>query len=87
MEIGTILPRGEHSFPFEFVLPSDIPSTFNGCEGALKYYLEASLIWMDKSRSTLVLDPVECFELISIVSQIDLNENDALKVKISNKIP
>lgn len=42
---------------------------------------------MDKSRSTLVLDAEECFELISIVSQIDLNENEALEVKISNKIP
>eukprot|EP00116_Pleurobrachia_bachei_P008317 sb/3468579/ len=39
------LPRGAHVFEFSYLLPSDIPSSFEGNYGNVRYFLMAQLDW------------------------------------------
>ena len=38
------LPIGEHNFPFSFQLPQNIPSSFRGGVGKIKYKVEARIV-------------------------------------------
>ena len=44
------LPIGEHTFPFSFQLPQDVPPSFVGKHGHVKYEIEAKIF---KTASTL----------------------------------
>lgn len=38
-----MIPIGNSRFPFEIILPTGIPSSFEGEHGSVKYFLEATL--------------------------------------------
>ena len=45
------LPVGEHYFPFSFQLPQNIPSSFEGAYGRVRYELEARVVHSDTVNS------------------------------------
>ena len=63
------LKVGKHEFPFSFTLPKDIPSTFEGSHGNVRYYAQAGF----------ELDYI--FErAFTVVALVDLNLNPEAKV-------
>lgn len=40
---GIVLPAGNHCFPFEYILPRNLPSTYEGRWGQAKYVVKAAL--------------------------------------------
>ena len=42
-EDGIVLTADNHSIPFEYQLPRDLPSTFSGRWGQIKYVVKAKL--------------------------------------------
>lgn len=38
-----VLPAGNHTMPFELPVPSDLPSSFEGTHGYVRYWLECIL--------------------------------------------
>jgi hypothetical protein len=38
-----VLPAGEHSFPFSMILPDQLPSSFEGQYGYVRYTVEATI--------------------------------------------
>ncbi|XP_005092054.1 arrestin domain-containing protein 17 [Aplysia californica] len=38
-----VLPAGNHCMPFELPVPSDLPSSYEGCHGYVRYWLECVL--------------------------------------------
>ena len=60
------LQSGEHSFPFSFLLPQELPSSFEGQSGSVRYYTKAvvDIPWgVD----------LECKKMFSIIGNVDLN--------------
>lgn len=40
---GAMLHEGSHYFPFEFTLPSHLPSSFKGKHGRLRYFVRMTI--------------------------------------------
>lgn len=67
-----VLPGGEHSFPFEVRLPEDnLPTTFEGKHGHVKYWLKAILDrpWKDE---------IKIVEPFTVTERIDVNQPEFL---------
>lgn len=67
-----VLPSGEHSFPFEVRLPEDnLPTTFEGKHGHVKYWLKAILDrpWKDE---------IKIVEPFTVTERIDVNQPEFL---------
>ncbi len=62
-----VLPAGRYQYPFQFQLPSSLPSSFEGAHGNVRHYLKATI---DKpwkfDHSTK--------RQITIISIVDLNQ-------------
>lgn len=43
MGSDTHLMAGEHAFPFNFMLPISVPSSFEGAHGNVRYYAKANI--------------------------------------------
>ena len=69
----TELKVGNHEFPFSFTLPKDIPSTFEGSHGNVRYYAEA-VIDLEWRFDHNVMCP------FTVVAQVDLNLDPEAKV-------
>lgn len=55
------LPEGRHEFDFRFVLPTlDLPTSFEGCAGSVRYFLKAEL----EESSKLTHRSVRAFSVI-----------------------
>lgn len=68
-----VLPSGEHSFPFEVRLPEDnLPTTFEGKHGHVKYWLKAILDrpWKDE---------IKIVEPFTVTERIDVNQAEFLR--------
>lgn len=68
-----VLSPGEHSFPFEFRLPeANLPSTFEGKHGYVKYWLKAILDRPWKDDMTVV-------EPFTVTERVDVNLPEFLR--------
>jgi sporulation-control protein spo0M len=61
-----VLPAGEHSFPFSMILPNDLPSSFEGQYGYVRYTVEATL-------DPLLKDDNEVKAAFTVLLLLDLN--------------
>ena len=63
-----VLSAGEHSFPFEFRIPEEnLPSTYEGKHGHVKYWLKAILDRPWKEDKTVV-------EAFTVTEKVDVNQ-------------
>ncbi|KAK6177173.1 hypothetical protein SNE40_015329 [Patella caerulea] len=51
------LGRGAHEYPFQYQLPTDIPSSFNGVYGNITYLTKVSLECEDERHNLIVSEP------------------------------
>ncbi|KAJ7372511.1 hypothetical protein OS493_019020 [Desmophyllum pertusum] len=68
-----VLSPGEHSFPFEFRLPEEnLPTTFEGKHGHVKYWLKAILDrpWKDDMK---IIEP------FTVTEKMDVNQPEFLR--------
>lgn len=73
----TSLAAGQHSFPFEYILPIDLPSTFTGQSGKIYYTMRATL----KYIGVLSFKRSESVDVeFTVISSLDLNRIVALRV-------
>jgi hypothetical protein len=61
-----VLPAGEHSFPFSMILPDQLPSSFEGQYGYVRYTVEATLYQRLK-------DDLEVNATFTVLLLLDLN--------------
>lgn len=67
-----VLAAGEYSFPFEFRIPEDnLPTTFEGKHGCVKYWLKAIIDRPWKEDKTVM-------EALNVVERIDVNQPEFL---------
>ena len=62
-----VFPEGDHSLPFVFQLPSDLPTSFEGKHGSIKYYVKATIL-----RCTLQSDD-HSETHFTIINNVDIN--------------
>ena len=62
------LPVGLHAFPFSFILPANLPSSFEGQHGHVRYYVETKLV----RSGFFTLTKKKQF--VTINSLVDLNQ-------------
>lgn len=72
------LPEGRHTFPISFILPKDLPTSFEGRWGYVRYTVK------------VIIDRPWRFDhqfkfAITVLSVYDLNLYPALKVTINRK--
>lgn len=58
---------GKYEYPFRFVLPKNIPSTYNGSHGNIRYYLKANI------DIPMAPDP-EDERVFTVMAPIDFND-------------
>src|SRR6218665_1678783 len=67
MDKDPLLPAGEHSFPFDCKLPLELPSSFEGQFGRVRYLAKAVI-----ERATWKSNVV-CKRAFTVLSGLDLN--------------
>lgn len=67
------LPAGEHNYPFTFVVPPHVPSSFEGEFGHVRYTIKAVLDrpWKFDQETKMVF---------TVISPLDLNLDPEMKV-------
>ena len=75
---GICLPMGTHSFPFEYALGRDLPPTYGGRWGQVRYAAKAIL------HRPWKFDIVREKEIV-VQSLVDLNNEPELAVSCSRK--
>jgi hypothetical protein len=70
-----VLPAGEHSFPFSMILPDDLPSSFEGQYGYVRYTVQAIL-------DPLLKDDHEVQADLTVLLLLDLNLDPLNRVSI-----
>lgn len=73
---GFLFAAGNHGFQFDYTLPSDLPSTFEGRWGEIKYSVKATL------RRPCRFD-IEREAELTVSAHVDLNEDPELAVSSS----
>lgn len=63
------LSEGQHEIPFEFDLPIDLPCSFEGQYGHVRYYVEAKL-----ERSGIFTPTKRKRQYVTVLSLVDLNK-------------
>ncbi|XP_068622640.1 arrestin domain-containing protein 2-like [Battus philenor] len=69
-----VLPAGQHSIPFAFQIPYNVPSSFDGDKGNITYKITASV----ELPPTFIQQLVKTFE---VVAPMDLNKDTTGDVK------
>jgi hypothetical protein len=64
---------GEHSFPFHYTLPANLPASFHGRFGYIRYFCEAIL-----ERSAF--PNIQCQTMFSVSSIADVNMDPKAEV-------
>ena len=79
---GCVLAAGNHGFQFDYTLPSDLPSTFEGRWGEVKYVVKATL------KRPCRFD-IEREAALTVTAHLDLNDEPELSVSqcCSHSIP
>ena len=73
-EAETELSVGNHAFPFSFELPANIPSSFEGKHGHVRYKITAAID-----------DPQKKTELVfTVLTPYDLNKKEEAQVRVPN---
>ncbi|KAK4289898.1 hypothetical protein Pmani_037160 [Petrolisthes manimaculis] len=75
-DFGDNIPQGEHTFPFQFLLPHNLPSSFEGVCGHVRYEAEArgELEWTD--------EPPTAKDTFKVINFIDLTQEPAMADKL-----
>ena len=73
--ITEVLAAGEHSFPFSMILPNDLPSSFEGQYGYVRYTVEGTL-------DPLLKDDHEVKAAFTVLLLLDLNLDPFNRVSI-----
>ncbi|VVC98791.1 unnamed protein product [Leptidea sinapis] len=74
----TLLPAGPHTIKFSYQLPYNIPSSFNGEKGSIKYCMTAYLEYPEGHHDKLTAD-------FDIVDPLDLNTIECLRKPIETE--
>ncbi|XP_038222081.1 arrestin domain-containing protein 1-like [Zerene cesonia] len=72
----TTLPAGPQSISFSYLIPSNVPSSFQGAKGQVKYTIKAYLEYPDSTRYELTTD-------FDVIAPLDLNTIDCIKNPIA----
>ncbi|CAG4935943.1 unnamed protein product [Colias eurytheme] len=72
----TTLPPGPQSINFSYLIPSNVPSSFQGAKGQVRYSVRAYLDYPDTTRDELVAD-------FDVIAPLDLNTVDCIKTPIA----
>lgn len=70
------LPSGSHSIPFEFHLPADCPTSYEGSIGRVRYYVSARIRKLYEIEHTTM-------KLFTVINHLDVNNDLRLQVDIS----
>jgi len=73
---GVILAAGNHGFQFDYTLPRDVPGTFQGRWGDIKYTVKATL------RRPCRFD-IEREAELTVRAHLDVNDDVDLLVSVS----
>ena len=59
---GPGLPPGQHVLPFSLILPSNLPSSFEGEHGSVRYYVKANIVrdwkWDHKVKQHIMVNGI-----------------------------
>ena len=59
---GPGLPPGQHILPFSLLLPSNLPSSFEGDHGSVRYYVKADIVrdwkWNHKVKQHIMVNGI-----------------------------
>lgn len=69
-----VLAAGHHSLPFEFHLPADCPTSYEGSIGRVRYYVSAKIRKMYEIEHTTM-------KLFTVIHHLDLNNDLRLLVR------
>ena len=69
---STELQIGSYEFPFSFTLPQNIPSSFDGPHGSVRYYVEVVIDRPWKFNHASI-----CY--FTVVTPVDLNVNSQVQ--------
>lgn len=62
LHYGPSLPSGIHSYPFSFTLPGNLPSSFEGAHGQVRYQVKATFVrdwkWNHRAKSYFMVSGV-----------------------------
>lgn len=64
---------GVHTYPFEFILPKEIPSTFKGKFGYVRYTIKAALKFKRKFEQEVEIEFI-------VITNVDLDRIPGSKV-------
>ena len=79
-EGGALFPAGLHSFPFTFVVPPNIPSSFEGRVGSVRYELLGRIVTgVIKKEHSVEMD-------VPVVDVVDTNSQSLLNKPISVQV-
>lgn len=68
-----VLAAGHHSLPFEFHLPADCPTSYEGSIGRVRYYVSAKIRKLYEIEHTTM-------KLFTVIHHLDLNNDLRLLV-------
>ena len=72
-------PAGNYQYPFSFQLPANLPSSFEGAHGNVRYFIKATVDRPWKFDH-------HCKALFTVVSSFDLNQMPQLIVSIKYSV-
>ncbi|KAK6179417.1 hypothetical protein SNE40_011782 [Patella caerulea] len=73
-----VLPAGQYTYPFQFQLPSNIPSSFEGQYGHIRYYIKVMIEKPWRCDYT-------CQKVYTVICPLDLNRDPAAATPIQSQ--
>jgi hypothetical protein len=76
---GPLLQAGQHTFPFSFILPHNLPSSFEGQFGHVRYYVKVGTVSTVPNQNASFLFSRKC-EIVIILRKVQCAKNCPEKV-------
>ncbi|XP_050401776.1 arrestin domain-containing protein 3 [Patella vulgata] len=73
-----VIPAGQYTYPFQFQLPSNIPSSFEGQYGHIRYYIKVMIEKPWRCDYT-------CQKVYTVICPLDLNRDPAAATPIRSQ--
>lgn len=73
------METGRYTYPFQLVLPRNIPSTFTSCHGYIEYYLKANVDipmafdYKDK-KGFIVVSPIDLNDMLDRLVLVSIED-------------
>ena len=79
-EKASMMTRGDHSFPLEYVLPDSLPSSFIGKLGSITYVVKASLKQSNQIGTMITSEPFLVLRKLDLASMPELAQPRTVKL-------